>query len=129
MSRVLFAVSLVLLAVAVILIGHATRYEYYSVVGPSWNMRAATEVDVRRVDRWTGAAQVWVCRDIDTSRLANVPPPPSRPPDFGNPESTDAVARTGQYYVALSMWRSAFPSVNAQNLHFTKPVCGWEPAR
>ncbi len=129
MSRVLFAVSLILLAAALIVIGQTTRYQYYSVAGPSWNVRAATEVDARRIDRWTGAPQVWVCRDVDTTRLANVPPPPSRPPDSGNPESTEAVARTGQYYVALSMWRSAFPSVNAQNLHFTTPVCGWERAR
>lgn len=129
MSRVLFAVSLVLLAAAAMAIGQSTRYQYYSVVGPSWNVRAATEVDVRRVDRWTGTPQVWVCRDVDTSHLASVPPPPNRPPDFGSPESTEAVARTGQYYVALSMWRSAFPGVNAQNLRFTKPVCGWETAR
>jgi hypothetical protein len=129
MSRVLFAVSLLVLAVALILIGRATRYQYYSVAGPSWNVRAATEIDVRRIDRWTGAPEVWVCRDVDTTRLANVPLPPSRPPDFGNPENTEAVARTGQYYVALSMWRSAFPGVNAQNLHLTKPVCGWERAR
>jgi hypothetical protein len=129
MSRVLLAVSLVLLAAALILIGQATRYQYYSVVGPSWNAKADTEVDVRRIDRWAGTLQVWVCRDVDTNRVADVPPPPGRPPDFGSPQSAEAVARTGQYYVALSMWRSAFPSVDAQNLHFTKPVCRWEAAR
>ena len=129
MSRVLLAVSFVLLAAALIVIGQATRYQYYSVVGPSWNAKAATEVEVRRVDRWSGTPQVWVCRDVDTNQVADVPPPPGRPPDFGSAQTTEAVARTGQYYVALSMWRSAFPGVNAQNLHFTKPVCGWEPAR
>lgn len=129
MSRVLLVVSLILVAAVLILMRQTVRYQYVSVVGPSWNVKAATEVGVRRIDRWTGTPQVWVCRDVDTSRVADVPLPPSRPPDAGNPESTEAVARTGQYYIALSMWRSAFPGVDAQNLHFTKPVCGWERAR
>jgi len=129
MSRVVLAVALILVAAALILTRQTVRYQYFSVVGPSWNVKAATEGDVRRIDRWTGIPQVWVCRDVDTSRVAGVPPPPSRPPDAGNPESTEAVARTGRYYVALSMWRSAFPSVDAQNLHFTMPICGWEPVR
>lgn len=129
MSRILFVASIVVLAAAFILVGQATRYGYYSVVGPSWNVKAPTEVDVRRIDRWSGTPQVWACRDVDTGEVASVPPPPSRPPDFGSAQSTEAVARTGQYYVALSMWRSAFPGVNADNLHFTKPICQWEVAR
>jgi hypothetical protein len=128
MGRALLTVSLTVLAGVLILTGQAMRYQYFSVVGPGWNV-AATEVGVRRVDRWTGTPQEWVCRDVDTNRIADVPPPPSRPPDAGNPESTEAVARTGQYYIALSMWRSAFPSVNAQNLRVMKPVCAWEPDR
>ena len=129
MSRALLALSVILVAAALILMRQTVRYQYFSVAGPSWNVKAATEVGVRRIDRWTGTPQAWVCRDVDTSRVADVPPPPSRPPEAGNPESTEAVARTGQYYIALSIWRSAFPGVNAQNLHFTKPVCGWEPER
>ena len=129
MSRILFALSILILAAALVVIGRATRYQYYSVVGPSWNTKITAEVDVRRVDHWTGTPQAWVCRDVDTSEIANVPPPPSRPADLGNPQSTDVVARTGQYYVALSMWRSAFPSVNAENLHVTKPACQWESMR
>lgn len=129
MSRVLFVVSILLLGAALIVTGQATRYEYYSVVGPSWNVKAATAVDIRRVDRWSGTPQVWVCRDVDTGEVASVPQPPSRPPDLGTTQSTEAVARTGQYYVALSMWRSAYPGVNAESLHFTKPVCQWETAR
>ena len=79
MSRALLTASFVLFAAALIVVAAENRYQYFSVVGPSWNGKAGAETDVRRIDRWTGAPQVWVCQDVDTNQVANVPPPPNRP--------------------------------------------------
>jgi hypothetical protein len=129
MSRVLWSVSFIFLAVAVLASARVHRYQYFSVVGPSWNDKTDTQTDFRRVDRLTGAVQVWVCQDVDTGQVANVPPPPSRPSDFDRAEDTDSMVQTGRYFIELSAWRTAYPRVDPQNLHITRPACRWNVAR
>jgi hypothetical protein len=124
MGRPFLAVCLLLLTGALIFIAGASRYEYFTVVGPSLSTKEYAEMVSRRVDRWTGKVQAWVCRDVDTAQVANVPTAP-KPSDYDNLENTDSVKMTGQYFVALNLWRKAFPHVNPENLHVTRSVCGW----
>lgn len=129
MSRVLLNASLILLAAGLIMTASVNRYQYFSVVGPAWSGKRDADTDYRRIDRWTGTLQAWVCQDVATAQVANVPSPPSKPSDFDSVENTDSVVRTGQYFIELSQWRTAYPRVDPENLHVTRPVCGWEAAR
>ena len=130
MGRIILSVSLILLAAASIMAGRVHRYQYFSVVGPSWDSKTGEETDFRRIDRWTGTPQVWVCDDVDTTQAANVPPPPIEPPDLGSAAATpDAALRNGGYLIALKAWRVSYPHVNPQTMRVTQPRCRWEVAR
>jgi hypothetical protein len=108
----------------------ANRYQYFSVVGPSWNAMAGAETDFRRIDRWTGTPQVWVCQDVDTNQAAAVPPPPAEPSEVGAPaETLDVALRNGGYLIALKAWRANHPNVNPQTMRVTRSHCAWEVAR
>lgn len=128
-SRTLLSTSLIALTSALVASAVVNRYQYFSVVGPSWNGKANAQTDFHRIDRWTGALQVWVCQDVDTKQVAQVPPPPRKPSEFDSPENADSMVQTGQYFIELSLWRTIFPHVDPQNLYVTKAVCGWEAAR
>jgi hypothetical protein len=129
MTRVLLSVAILVLAAALLVVARVSRYQYFSVIGPSWSTRAATEAEVRRVDRWTGKPQVWVCQDIDTGQVANVPRPPTAPDAGSAPVGDlDAAVRTGAYALALKRWRTTYPNVDPETLRVTKPQCGWEGA-
>lgn len=130
MSRVFLSAAFVLFAAALLVVAAEHRYQYFSVVGPSWNGKAAAETDLRRIDRWTGAPQVWVCQDVDTTQVANVPPPPAEPSDVGNStDRMDTALRDGGYLLALKAWRGRHPNVNPQTMRVTRPHCAWEVAR
>jgi hypothetical protein len=130
MSRAFLSASFILVAAALIVVVAENRYQYFSVVGPSWNGKAGAETDIRRIDRWTGAPQVWVCQDVDTNQVANVPPPPAEPSDLDNStERVDTVLKDGGYLLALKAWRGRHPDVNPQTMRVTRPRCGWEVAR
>ncbi len=129
MSRVLLSVSLILLSVVLVMVAAANRYQYFSVVGPAWSGKTATEADVHRVDRWTGTPQVWTCEDVDTNQVASVPSPPVEPPDLGTSAgAVDAAAKNGAYLIALKGWRTTHPHVNPETMRVTEPHCNWEVA-
>jgi hypothetical protein len=128
MRRPFLVVTLLLLTGALVFVVAANRYQYFTVAGPSLGTREYAQMISRRVDRWTGKVEVWACQDVDTAQVANVPPAP-KPSDYDNLENTDSVKVTGQYFVALNLWRKAFPHVNPENLHVTRSVCGWGPAQ
>jgi hypothetical protein len=127
---VFLSAALFLLAAGVIMAAAANRYQYFSVVGPSWDAMTGTETDFRRVDRWTGTPQVWVCQNVDTNQVAAVPPPPAEPTDGGVPaETLDVALRNGGYLMALKAWRASHPNVNPQTMRVTRSHCAWEVAR
>jgi hypothetical protein len=128
MSRALLSAALIVLTSTLLVSAVVNRYQYFSVIGPSWNGKVGAQTDFHRIDRWTGVHQVWECQDVDTKQVAQVPPPPRKPSDFSQ-ENVDSVVQTGQYFIELSLWRTIFPHVDPQNLYVTKPVCGWETAR
>jgi hypothetical protein len=130
LSRVLLSAALFVFAAALIMMAAAKRYQYFSVVGPSWSAMAGAETDTRRIDRWTGTPQVWLCQDVDTSQVARVPPPPAEPPEVGAPaETLDVAWRNGGYLIALKAWRARHPNVNPQTMRVTRAHCTWEVAR
>jgi hypothetical protein len=130
MSRVLLSASFILLSAALVMVAVANRYQYFSIVGPAWNGKTATETDPRRIDRWTGTPQVWTCEDVDTNRAASVPPPPAQPSDSGTSAgAVDAAAKNGAYLIALKGWHTRYPHVNPETMRVTKPHCNWDMAR
>jgi hypothetical protein len=130
LSRVFLSAALFLLAAALIMVAAVNRYQYFSVVGPSWSTMAGAETDFRRIDRWTGTPHVWLCQDVDTSQVASVPPPPAEPPEVGAPaETLDVALRNGGYLIALKAWRARHPNVNPQTMRVTRSHCTWEVAR
>ena len=129
MSRWVLGAVLILAAAGVIVVARVHRYQYLLIVGPSWH-GTGTETDTVRIDRWTGKPQVWVCHDVDTSRMANVPPPPTEPATLSTSDTTvDAAARRSAYRIALKQWRADHPNVNPDTLRVTRARCGWQPAR
>jgi hypothetical protein len=130
LGRVFLSAALILLAAGLIMAAAVNRYLYFSVVGPSWSTMMAAETDIRRIDRWTGTPQVWVCQDVDTNQVATVPPPPAEPADVGAPaEPLDVALRSGGYLIALKAWRASHPNVNPQTMRVTRSHCAWEVAR
>ena len=130
LGRVFLSAALLLLAAALIMMAAANRYQYFSVVGPSWSATVGAETDIRRIDRWTGTPQVWLCQDVDTSRVASVPPPPAELPEVGAPaETLDVALMNGGYLLALKAWRARHPNVNPQTMRVTRSHCTWEVAR
>lgn len=129
MGRVLLSVSLLLLTAGLIMVAAANRYQYVSVVGPSWSGKTV-ETDVRRIDRWMGTPEIWVCEDVDSSQVASAAVPPPQPPEFATPVGDiDAAATNAAYLIALRGWRSSHPHVNPETMRVTTPRCGWEVAR
>jgi hypothetical protein len=128
-SRLLLSVSLILLSVALAGLAAANRYQYFSVAGPAWSGRTASETDIRRIDRWTGTPQLWTCEDVDTNRVASVPPPPDEPADGSSAGAVDAAAKNGAYLIALKAWRTSHPHVNPETMRVTTLRCHWEVAR
>jgi hypothetical protein len=104
------------------------RYQYFHVVGPASSTNLYAQGDFHRVDRSTGYLQAWVCTEVDTAQVARVPPPP-KPSDYDNQDTADSGKTTPEYFIALSLWRKAFPHVNPESLYVTKTVCGWESAQ
>ena len=130
MSRLGFAGALLLAAAGALFLAVENRYQYTFVTGPSANSRDYASVDARRVDRWTGAVQVWACRDLATPDVAAVPAPP-KASDYGgqDKDGLDTLRASGHYFIALALWRKTFPHVDPETLHVTRPACAWTAAR
>jgi YjbE family integral membrane protein len=127
MKRALLVAVLALLVGNLIAVGRVYRYQYIPVVGAAPNTKIYAQTDYRRVDRWTGRIEAWVCAEVDTTQVANVPPAP-KPSDYDNQETPDPGKMTGEYFVVLNLWRKAFPHVNPDTLHVTETFCRWAQA-
>src|SRR2546422_1015999 len=90
MWRSLLAISLLLLTGALLFVAAATRYQHFTVAGPSLSTKEYAQMISRRIDRWTGRVQAWACQDVDTAQMANVPPAP-KPSDYDDLDNTDSV--------------------------------------
>ncbi len=121
----LLAFALVTLTWAAI----ATRYKYYT-------LKVDSDTEVHRIDRWTGTPEVWSCRWVDTGRVADVLPPPVKPPEVSvEPLTNEAINARLKYIDELNRWAIEYnrwamehPNVNQENLHIMRTRCAWKLA-